>query len=568
MKRLVLLALPIVLAACGQTNPALIPQSNAQALSSTADRVAEACAKGDRTEARSAVRDARQQIDALPRKVSSRLKDNLNEWVDQISGRISDDCQGEATPTPTDSPTEAPTETATATPTATPTATATPTQSAYADRHPGADRDRDTEPGRRCSCSYSHRRPMTTDQLFADRYRLERRLGVGGMATVQLAFDTRLERYVAVKLLAEHLAEDSSFVSRFRREALAAARLVHPNIVQVFDFGSENSTGRNFIVMEYVDGQSCAEILRDRGPLTPRDAVDILGQACRGLDYAHRNGVVHRDVKPGNLLRNTDGVVKLADFGIAKATEQSDITKAGSVLGTAAYLSPEQTRGEPAEPGSDLYALGVVAYQLLSGRLPYEAASLTDLARLQETAAPPALDELNRDVPPALAEAVARALARERAYRFADAAEMEDALRDGLRGVSHGGAGHRRDAHALRHRGDADARGDAHHDPAADALDAAAAADRRGAAAHAASLPPRRTAAAQEQRRGTLGRAAARDPRRGRRRDRLPGARQLRPEDRADQARGQRAGRPGRAGLQGPDRPEHAVTTRTVVGSA
>jgi eukaryotic-like serine/threonine-protein kinase len=280
---------------------------------------------------------------------------------------------------------------------------------------------------------------MTTEQLFADRYRLERRLGVGGMATVQLAFDTRLERYVAVKLLAEHLAEDSNFVSRFRREALAVARLVHPNIVQVFDFGFEAGSGRNFIVMEYVDGQSCAEILRDRGPLTPRDAVDILAQACRGLDYAHRNGVIHRDVKPGNLLRNTDGVVKLADFGIAKAAEQSDITKAGSVLGTAAYLSPEQTRGEPAEPGSDLYALGVVAYQLLAGRLPYEAASLTDLARLQEAGPPPALDEVNRDVPPALAEVVARSLARERAYRFADAAEMEDALRDGLRGISHGG---------------------------------------------------------------------------------------------------------------------------------
>jgi serine/threonine-protein kinase len=279
---------------------------------------------------------------------------------------------------------------------------------------------------------------MTTDQLFADRYRMERRLGVGGMATVQLAFDTRLERYVAVKLLAEHLAEDSSFVSRFRREALAAARLVHPNIVQVFDFGSDRHSGRNFIVMEYVDGQSCAEILRDRGPLVPRDAVDVLGQACRGLDYAHRNGVVHRDVKPGNLLRNTDGVVKLADFGIAKAAEQSDITKVGSVLGTAAYLSPEQTRGEPAEPGSDLYALGVVAYQLLSGRLPYEAASLTELARLQDAGPPPPLDEVNRDVPPALAETVARALSRDRAHRFADAAEMEDALRDGLRGISHG----------------------------------------------------------------------------------------------------------------------------------
>ena len=301
---------------------------------------------------------------------------------------------------------------------------------------------------------------MTTEQLFADRYRLERRLGVGGMATVQLAFDTRLERYVAVKLLAEHLAEDSSFVSRFRREALAAARLVHPNIVQVFDFGSDHLSHRNFIVMEYVDGQSCAEILRDRGPLGPRDAVDILAQACRGLDYAHRNGVVHRDVKPGNLLRNTDGVVKLADFGIAKAAEQSDITKAGSVLGTAAYLSPEQTRGEPADPGSDLYALGVVAYQLLAGRLPYEAASLTDLARLQEAAPPEPLDEINRDVPPALAETVERALSRDRADRFADAAEMEDALRDGLRGVSHGlPDADRRDARAGQLGGDADAHG-------------------------------------------------------------------------------------------------------------
>jgi eukaryotic-like serine/threonine-protein kinase len=277
---------------------------------------------------------------------------------------------------------------------------------------------------------------MTTDQLFANRYRLERRLGVGGMATVQLAFDTRLERFVAVKLLAEHLAEDSSFVSRFRREALAVARLVHPNIVQVFDFGSDDATGRQFIVMEFVDGQSCAEILRDERRLPPREAVDILAQACRGLDYAHRNGVVHRDVKPGNLLRNRDDVVKLADFGIAKAAEQSDITKVGSVLGTAAYLSPEQARGEPAGPASDLYALGVVSYQLMAGRLPYEAASLTDLARLQESGPPPRLDDLNPEVPSALADAVMRALHRDPTRRYADAGEMEGALRDALRGVS------------------------------------------------------------------------------------------------------------------------------------
>src|SRR3954452_14627171 len=152
-----------------------------------------------------------------------------------------------------------------------------------------------------------------TDDLFANRYKLDRRLGVGGMATVQLAFDTRLERHVAVKLLAEHLAQDPSFVSRFRREALAAARLVHPNIVQVFDFGLDDATARNFIVMEFVDGPSCADMLREHGPLPPREAVEILAQACRGLDYAHRNGVVHRDVKPGNLLRSKEArLVKLA----------------------------------------------------------------------------------------------------------------------------------------------------------------------------------------------------------------------------------------------------------------
>jgi eukaryotic-like serine/threonine-protein kinase len=281
---------------------------------------------------------------------------------------------------------------------------------------------------------------MTTDQLFAGRYRLERRLGVGGMATVQLAFDTRLERRVAIKLLAEHLAEDESFVSRFRREALSAARLLHPNVVQVFDFGQDGPSARSFISMEYVEGQSCAEILRDDGLLAPRPAVDVLTQACRGLDYAHRHGVIHRDVKPGNLLRRTDGVVKLADFGIAKAAEQSEITKVGSVLGTAAYLSPEQTRGEPAGPATDLYALGVVAYQLMAGRLPYDAASLTDLARLQDSGMPTPLDEAAPEVSRPLAQAVMQALEPDPARRYASAAEMEEALRDGLAGRAPAGA--------------------------------------------------------------------------------------------------------------------------------
>src|SRR5439155_18285483 len=207
---------------------------------------------------------------------------------------------------------------------------------------------------------------------IADRYRLDRRLGAGGMSTVYVALDRVLERPVAVKLLAEHLAEDEDFVARFRREALAAAKLIHPNIVQVFDSGFDPETHRHFIVMEYVEGHSVADILREHRPISVDEAVDLVSQSCQGLDYAHRNGVIHRDVKPGNLLINGDGVVKLADFGIAKAAEDSSITKIGSALGTAAYLSPERTRGEEASPSSDVYSLGVVVYQLLAGKLPFE----------------------------------------------------------------------------------------------------------------------------------------------------------------------------------------------------
>jgi serine/threonine protein kinase len=169
-------------------------------------------------------------------------------------------------------------------------------------------------------------------EVIIGRYELGDRLGAGGMSTVLLAFDRRLERYVAVKLLAEHLADDTQFVSRFRREALAAARLVHPNIVQVFDFGLDETSGRHYIVMEYIRGQSGAQILRDEGKLSVHDALHLVDGSCRGLHYAHRNGVVHRDVKPGNLLRSEEGQVKLADFGIAKATDGSAITQAGSVL--------------------------------------------------------------------------------------------------------------------------------------------------------------------------------------------------------------------------------------------
>lgn len=278
--------------------------------------------------------------------------------------------------------------------------------------------------------------------VIAGRYELGERLGYGGMSTVQVAVDRRLERQVAVKLLAEHLADDSQFISRFRREALSAARLVHPNIVQVFDFGLDEASGRYYIVMEYIHGRSGAEIIREETRLSVADTLELVDGACRGLVHAHRMGVIHRDVKPGNILRSDDGAVKLADFGIAKAVGQtSQITQAGSVLGTAAYLAPEQASGAEVGPAADLYGLGVVTYQLLAGRLPYEAGSLTELALMQQREYPIRLDEIVPEVPAALALAVEQALALEPEERYPNAEDLRRALHDGARGIAPSGAG-------------------------------------------------------------------------------------------------------------------------------
>jgi serine/threonine protein kinase len=278
---------------------------------------------------------------------------------------------------------------------------------------------------------------VTGDQVIAGRYELGERLGLGGMSTVNLAFDSRLERHVAVKLLAEHLADDAQFVTRFRREARAAARLVHPNIVQVYDFGLDEATGRHYIVMERIVGPSGANVLRDRGRLPIDEAVDWIAQSCRGLEYAHRNGLVHRDVKPGNLLLSEgDGTVKLADFGIAKlSSDESSITQIGSVLGTAAYLAPEQAAGEEAGPAADIYGLGVVAYQLLAGRLPYEAQSLTELALKQQREVPAPLHHVDPSIPAALSVAVEKALALDPRRRHASADAMRGAVLDGAKGI-------------------------------------------------------------------------------------------------------------------------------------
>lgn len=273
---------------------------------------------------------------------------------------------------------------------------------------------------------------------LSGRYETGEKLGTGGMSNVYKATDRILERTVAVKILAEHLSDDERFVARFRREALAVAKLIHPNIVQVYDTGIDE--GRHYIVMEYVEGRSGAQILQRHGPVEPEVAAEIGVQACAGLDYAHRRGIIHRDVKPGNLMvvggpvGGGEMVVKLTDFGIARAIEQTRITQVGSVVGTAAYLAPEQVRGEEATPATDVYALGVVLYQFLTGRLPYEGSSLAELAVRQQNEKPLPPDTYNGEVPETLGAAVLRALEGDPSRRYASADELSAGLRLGLEG--------------------------------------------------------------------------------------------------------------------------------------
>ena len=273
---------------------------------------------------------------------------------------------------------------------------------------------------------------------LSGRYETDERLGTGGMSNVYKATDRILERTVAVKILAEHLSDDERFVERFRREALAVAKLIHPNIVQVYDTGKDE--GRHYIVMEYVEGRSGAQILQRQGPVEPEMAAEIGIQSCAGLDYAHRRGIIHRDVKPGNLMvvggpvGGGEMIVKLTDFGIARAIEQTRITQVGSVVGTAAYLAPEQVRGEEATPATDVYALGVVLYQFLTGRLPYEGSSLAELAVRQQNETPLPPDTYNSEVPETLGAAVLRALEGDPGRRYASADELAAGLRLGLEG--------------------------------------------------------------------------------------------------------------------------------------
>ncbi|HEX4820029.1 MAG TPA: Stk1 family PASTA domain-containing Ser/Thr kinase [Acidimicrobiales bacterium] len=271
---------------------------------------------------------------------------------------------------------------------------------------------------------------MSQQTVFNGRYELHRRLARGGMADVFLARDQLLDRPVAVKVLFPEFATDPNFVERFRREAQSAANLNHPNIVSVYDWGQEQGT--YFIVMEYVDGRSLADILRTEGPLHPQRAAEVASDIAAALGFAHRNGVVHRDVKPGNVLISPQGQVKVADFGIARALgadPESNLTQAGSVMGTATYFAPEQAQGLPLDPRSDLYSLGVVLYEMVTGRPPFSGESPVAIAYKHVQEQPPPPRHVNTNVPPAMEAIILKLLSKNPAARYPSAEDLRADLR-------------------------------------------------------------------------------------------------------------------------------------------
>ncbi|MFL5798161.1 MAG: Stk1 family PASTA domain-containing Ser/Thr kinase [Actinomycetota bacterium] len=268
--------------------------------------------------------------------------------------------------------------------------------------------------------------------LIGGRYRPKAVVGRGGMAQVYQGTDTVLNRTVAIKVLGPQYASDDGFVQRFRREAQAAARLNHPNVVSVYDTGSDGPV--HYIVMEYVPGRTLAEVLKAEGHLLPERAAEVTAQVASALSFAHAAGIVHRDVKPANIMITPQGEVKVMDFGIARAVSTETLTQTATVLGTASYLSPEQAQGEPVDARSDIYSLGVVAYEMLTGSPPFQADSPVAVAYKHVREAPTRPTEVVPGIPADLEAIVLKAMAKNPANRYASAQEMREDLERFLAG--------------------------------------------------------------------------------------------------------------------------------------
>jgi serine/threonine-protein kinase len=275
--------------------------------------------------------------------------------------------------------------------------------------------------------------PIAPDTMVDGRYRAQRRLGSGGMAEVWCAEDEVLGRRVALKLMGGRFAESPEFRERFRREAQAAAGLAHPNIVGIFDRSEWDGTP--YIAMELVDGKTLKELVLERGPLPPEIAVDLTEQILRALGYAHRRGIVHRDIKPQNVIIDREGQAKVADFGIARAGDTSEMTQTGAIVGTVQYLSPEQAEGHPVDRRADLYSVGIVLYELLTGQVPFDGEAPISIAIKQINERPVPPRQLEPRIPPALEAVVLRALEKDPARRFQTAEEFLAALRAPARPV-------------------------------------------------------------------------------------------------------------------------------------
>ena len=263
-------------------------------------------------------------------------------------------------------------------------------------------------------------------QKINDRYQIIKSIGEGGMANVYLAYDTILDRDVAVKVLRGDLADDEKFVRRFQREALSASSLSHPNIVEVYDVGDDN--GQYFIVMEYIDGKNLKDLLKKRGKLTVSEVVDIMSQIADGLSVAHDSYIIHRDIKPQNIMILENGLVKITDFGIAMAMNATQLTQTNSVMGSVHYLPPEQASGKGSTLKSDIYSMGILMYELLSGTLPYRGDNAVEIALKHLKEPLPSIREEFPDIPQSVENIILKAAAKNPKNRYSDAREMYEDL--------------------------------------------------------------------------------------------------------------------------------------------